>query len=237
MQTDKLKIGISYTDWRFDEYVDWLKSSQYDIEVITLSYEKQNYSDLDKCEGLVLSGGKDVNPAIYGKEDQVHLCGKLLPERDEFEIKLITSAIEKKIPILGICRGHQITNVLPCFGGSLHCDIPSIPNIITLEHSNDSLSGPRHEIEIVKNTLLHEIMGSELVEVNSFHHQSVDKVGKGLIASSHSKDGIIESLEWEDKEKEPLLLSVQWHPERLVTENSSIFLLNYFYTKIKEKRN
>jgi putative glutamine amidotransferase len=237
MKNDELKIGISYTDWRFDEYVSWLKTDSTKVEVIVLSYEMNNIQDLERCDRLILSGGKDVNPEIYVKADQINLCGKLLPKRDDFEIKLINTALEKKIPILGICRGHQIVNVSPIFGGSLHCDIPSIQNSKCLEHSNELPLIARHEIEIEKDTLMFEIMGSEKIDVNSFHHQSVDKVGKGLRVSSHAPDGIVESLEWVDKEKQPKLILVQWHPERLVEEKSSKLLLDYFYNKITTKRN
>ena len=237
MKNDKLKIGISYTDWRLDEYIAWLKTDDINVDIIVLSYETGNIEDLKECDGLVLSGGKDVNPEIYGKADEISLCGKILPERDEFEIKLIETALEKEIPILGICRGQQIVNTSPQFAGSLHCDIPSIKGIKCLEHLNQSPEGPRHKIMIEKNTFMFDIMGSEQIEVNSFHHQSVDKIGKGLRVSSHAPDGIIESLEWENLEQKPLLILVQWHPERLVEEKSSKLLLNYFYNRIKTKRN
>jgi putative glutamine amidotransferase len=237
MKQDKIKLGVSYTDWRFDEYVNWLKSRPVEVEVVVLSYELGNTDDLLGCDALVITGGKDLNPALYGKSDESHLCGNLLPERDAFELKLIEIALNNKLPLLGICRGQQIVNIAPYFGGTLYCDIPSIKDIKALEHSNESPSGPRHLINIVDRTLMSDIMSSEQVEVNSFHHQSVERVGKGLRVSSYAPDGIIESLEWSDREHTPLLLLVQWHPERLVEEKSSKLLIDYFYNRITTKRN
>lgn len=242
MKENKLRIGLSYTDWRFDEYVHWVKhgspaNDTDQIEVVVLTYETNNYDDLLKCNGLVMSGGKDINPQLYGKGNEIHKCGTLLPERDEFELKLIEKALDMQIPILGICRGEQLTNTSKKFNGSLFCDIPSdIPSalgITPLIHSNDDPKGPRHEIKIEKDSVLYSIIGKDTIEVNSFHHQSVDKIGDGLYVSSRSSDGVVESLEWADKSKLPLLLLVQWHPERLIDEESSQKLLDYFYKTIK----
>ncbi len=229
----KLKIGLSYSDFRYDEYVNYLKSSPREVEVVKLNYEINNVKDLLGCDGLVLSGGKDVNPAIYGKGDEISLCGKILPERDEFELELVKIALDKKLPIFGICRGHQIVNISPAFGGSLHCDISSMSNNTCLEHSNKLPQGVRHKIIIEDGTILKEIMGSNSIEVNSFHHQSIDRVGKGLKISSRAEDGVVESLEWESSESSPFIILVQWHPERLITESSSKLLINYYYNKIK----
>ena len=242
MKENKLVIGLSYTDWRFDEYVHWVKNGSpstdpEQIEVVVLTYEKNNYDDLLRCNGLVMSGGKDIDPKLYGKGNEVHKCGTLIPERDEFELKLIEKALDTKIPILGICRGEQLVNISKKFNGSLFCDISSMIEMNPLLHSNDDPKGTRHEIKIEKDSLLYSILGKDIIEVNSFHHQSVDKVGDGLYVSSRSSDGIVESLEWIDKLNEPLLLLVQWHPERLIDEESSQKLLDYFYNIIKTKRN
>jgi putative glutamine amidotransferase len=241
MQDNKLVIGLSYTDWRFDEYSHWVKhgspsTNPDQIEVVVLTYEKNNYDDILRCNGLVMSGGKDINPDLYGKGDQIHKCGTLIPERDEFELKLIEKAFDMKIPLLGICRGEQLINISKKLNGSLFCDIVSMGVTNLLMHANDDPKGPRHEVKIEKDSLLYSIMGKDIIEVNSFHHQSVDKVGDGLCVSSRSSDGIIESLEWTDKSIEPLLLLVQWHPERLIGEESSQKLLDYFYNTIKTKR-
>jgi len=242
VKKNKLTIGLSYTDWRFDEYFHWLKhgspsTNSDQIEIVVLTYEKNNYDDLLSCDGLVMSGGKDINPQLYGKGNQVHKCGTLIPERDEFEINLLEKAFDLQIPMLGICRGEQIINITKKFNGSLICDIASMDAINILLHSNNEPKGPRHEIKIEKDSLLYSIMGKDMIEVNSFHHQSVDKVGDGLRVSSRSSDGVIESLEWVDKSMEPLLLLIQWHPERLIDEESSRRLLDYFYNTIKTKRN
>lgn len=235
MANKKIKIGLSYTDWRYEEYVNWLLSSDESVEVVRLSYETDNYADLYGCDALVLSGGKDVNPEIYGKADQKHKCGKLLPVRDEFEQKLIEIALEKSLPILGICRGLQIFNVSRNFKGTLHCDIPSIGDKEYLVHSVKAHEGIRHPIKIKEGTLLEEIMRTNEIEVNSFHHQSVDLPGNDLIVSSTAPDGIVESLEWNDRKGKPFLILLQWHAERLVNEESSIKLLKYFYNSIKQR--
>lgn len=233
MQIKKvIKIGISYTDFRFNEYLDYLKSSEYKVDIVVLDYSKNNFEDLLNCDGLVLSGGKDINPELYGKGNEVHKCGKLIPERDIFELKLIEIAFDKKLPIFGICRGHQIVNISNNFKGSLHCDINSIETGDFLLHSNNTEEGVRHNINIVKGTILEKIFGKNVISVNSFHHQAVDKIGTGLKVSSYAPDGIIESLEWEKENSAPFLLLVQWHPERLLNEESSKLLINYYYNQI-----
>jgi putative glutamine amidotransferase len=228
---NKLKIGLSFSDFRIEEYREYLKKTKYSVEVIDLSYHEMNTSDLKKCDALVLSGGIDIHPGIYGKEDKISLCGKnIVEKRDEFELNLIDSALNINMPIFGICRGMQIVNVSPYFGGTMYCDIDTeVKNReMNIFHRVEAKEGARHVIRLMENTMLKEILKSGETEVNSFHHQAVENPGKGLKVSSYALDGIIESLEWELQDSKPFLLLVQWHPERMEDESSRIILESFY---------
>lgn len=164
---------------------------------------------INNIDGLILSGGHDINPLIYNQEPKEKL-GKTFYERDRFDYTLIKFALKRNIPILGICRGFQLLNVY--FGGSLLQDL-SYSKDINIKH--DQEYGPKrisHSIKILKNTKLNSIINQDEILVNSFHHQAIDKLAENLKISAISKDGVIEAFEQEDYN---FLLGVQWHPEML----------------------
>ncbi len=174
---------------------------------------------IQKLDGLLLSGGEDVNPLIFGEQPQWGL-GEIDIYRDELEIELTKIAIEQKKPILGICRGLQVLNIV-CGGGIIQ-DIPS-QHKQSIQHRQ---KGPRfllsHTVDMVEETLLHKIIGKTTMAVNSFHHQGISKLAPNLVANCHSTDGIIEGIE----DKEGNILAVQWHPENLcktTQENIKLF--------------
>ena len=160
-------------------------------------------------DGLLLSGGEDVDPAYYGENPHIKQ-GKISPERDTQELKLIAMADKRKIPILAICRGLQILNV--AHQGTLYQDIYSqIRGVI--KHSQ---SAPRwyatHQITIDQGSRLHEIFVKKTIRVNSYHHQAVDRLAEGFKATAWADDGVIEAIE---KIGEPFTVAVQWHPEEM----------------------
>jgi putative glutamine amidotransferase len=163
---------------------------------------------LDRIEGLVLSGGSDVDPALYGEAPHKRL-GKVIRERDDFELALTREALARDVPLLAICRGHQVLNVAT--GGTLIQDIPSE---LTggPEHDPRSERWERaHTVEIYEGTRLREILQRGTVSVNSFHHQAIGRLGGGLVVSARScGDQLVEGVELKGNR---FALGVQWHPE------------------------
>lgn len=167
---------------------------------------------LEMINGLVVTGGAfDVSPEYYGQTIQSETVS-LKERRTRFEMAMIRGALERDLPVLGICGGEQLLAV--ALGSTLIQHIPdSIPNPLPHEQPN-----PRHEaghsITITEGTLLHKIVDKKEVMVNSAHHQAVDKMGKGLVVNAVSPDGVIEGIEHPDY---TFCLGVQWHPEFHIT--------------------
>lgn len=179
----------------------------------------------DRLDGLVLTGGEDVNPSFYG-EDPLPGIGSVNPERDDFEFRLVRGMMERKKPILGICRGIQVLNVI--MGGSLYQDLSrQIRGAISHRQK-----GPRwylsHRVAVEEGTKLHQIVGTKELWVNSFHHQSIKDLAPGFIISASTSDGMIEAIE---HPKYPFLIGVQWHPENLWQKNESAYLLFEAFVK------
>jgi putative glutamine amidotransferase len=163
---------------------------------------------LDGVQALLLTGGSDVDPALYGEAPHPRL-GPVFRDRDDFELALVREALERDLPILGICRGHQVLNVAT--GGTLLQDIPS--DLVGGEvHDSERERWQRsHDVRILPGTRLRELLGEDTVAVNSFHHQAVKDLGRGLRVSAVSgKNGVVEGIE---AEASRFVLGVQWHPE------------------------
>ena len=166
----------------------------------------------EMVDGVLFSGGDDVNPASYG-EEQIWGCGDVVPLRDDFEIALLKVLLTKspEKPILGICRGCQILNV--GMGGTLYQDLRSqVPGCIRHQQQQSSHYAS-HKATVAEGSKLHEIYGSTEVMVNSFHHQAVKDLGAGLVITARASDGNVEGFE---KPDHPYFVAAQWHPERLV---------------------
>ena len=190
-----------------------------------VSDEEVIKNQLENVDGLLLSGGHDVNPLLYGEEPSQKLGG-ILPERDWFDCKLIEFAMKMKKPILGICRGHQIINVAN--GGTLYQDLSFVEGCY-VKHNQGSLSNvPTHTVEVNKDTKLHEILGDKVL-TNSFHHLAVNKVAPGFKASAIAMDGVVEAIETEGEE---FVVGIQWHPEMMARENEK--MLNIFKRLVGE---
>jgi putative glutamine amidotransferase len=163
---------------------------------------------LDHLDALLLSGGSDVDPALYGRSPHPKL-GKVIRERDEFELALCREALRRDLPILAICRGQQVLNVAT--GGTLIQDLPSDLGSMVDHDPKGQRWQVAHEVKVAAGTRLREILGRETVPVNSFHHQAVDGLGEGVVISARaSGDDVIEAIEMPGHS---FVVGVQWHPE------------------------
>jgi len=207
-----MKIGLTYTGFqhKHKNYINWLKGND-DIEVIRLSVEDDNATVLNDCDGLVLSGGIDSDPIFYnGSKDYPNKPEEgWNTQRDLFEMSLYKSALKNDIPVLAVCRGMQLVNVLQ--GGTLTQDLGHL----NTRHKAVEEVDRDHEITIEKNSLLEEIVRIPTGKINSAHHQCIDELGEGLMVNCLAEDGTVEGTEWKEKEGKPFLLCVQWHPERM----------------------
>jgi putative glutamine amidotransferase len=164
-------------------------------------------SYLDLCHGLLVAGGDfDPDPALYGATP--HPTVKLKPLRTQFELALLRQALERRMPVLGICGGMQLLNVVR--GGSLVQDIPSCrPG--ALEHrSLGRVPFPAHPVRLDPGSALARMVGSTALVVNTSHHQAVDRLGEGLVACAWSEDQMVEAIE---DPAYPFCMGTQWHPE------------------------
>jgi putative glutamine amidotransferase len=184
-----------------------------------------------RSDGVLLTGGEDVEPRLYGEEPSRALRQKvkLTPDggrRDLRELMLIDEAFRQRRPLLAICRGHQVLNV--ALGGTLVLDIQSqLPKAVN-HRRMEKRSEVVHEVQLTPDSILAKITGARKLGVNSTHHQAVAKVAPPLRVTAKSPDGIIEGLELTSAASEaaPFLLSVQFHPERLAdrySEHQAIF--------------
>ncbi|WP_318616267.1 gamma-glutamyl-gamma-aminobutyrate hydrolase family protein [Sporosarcina sp. YIM B06819] len=170
-------------------------------------------------DGLLLTGGNDINPILFNEEPHTHL-GEVSPSRDLFELELARQMLVGDKPILGICRGLQVLNV--AVGGTLYQDLHQQNEGPMLQHLQKAPNAhPSHFVQLEKGSLLAEIAGSERIQVNSFHHQSVKDVPAVFNVTGVASDGIIESIE---SVTHQFVLGVQWHPERLAMTGDTVSL-------------
>jgi putative glutamine amidotransferase len=161
-----------------------------------------------KLDGLLLAGGADIDPAIYGQDPHPQ-TQETVPERDTCEIALTRCAIERDVPVLGICRGMQLINV--ALGGSLTQDLPEHLGHEQHRKVIGSFEGSDHDVDVLDGTLAMRVIGAARHGTKSHHHQGVDRLGEGLRVSALSPaDELIEAVELPDRS---FVLGVQWHPE------------------------
>ena len=164
---------------------------------------------LGQVDGLLMTGGPDVDPAEYG-ETRAPCCGNGSPCRDDMEFPLCSEALQRRIPVFAICRGMQILSCV--LGGKLYQDLSEQFGTKLLHPRYDLPADPVHAVDVRSGTLLSSITGEGLLSVNSRHHQGIKELGKGLQISAVAPDGLIEGIELADS---PFVLGVQWHPESL----------------------
>ena len=166
---------------------------------------------LDDVDAVLLSGGQDVDPAVYGAENTASILVR--PESDEFDLRVALASIERGLPVLGVCRGPQVLNV--ALGGDLRQEVqstgdPAHPTYAEMAEMED-VRDHRHEIRVVGGSRLEAVIGGPVVTVNSLHHQAIGRVADGLVVSATAPDGTIEAVEGIDAD----VLAVQWHPEMM----------------------
>jgi putative glutamine amidotransferase len=163
---------------------------------------------LDRVDGLVLSGGHDMDPASYGAEPD-EATKNVDPLRDAFEIALTRRAVQRDMPVLGICRGLQVLNV--AFGGTLHQHLPDRLGHEDHRRVPGSFEGADHNVRLTPGSLAALAAGELLHAIKSHHHQGVDRIGEGLVITGTSTlDDLTEALELPERR---FVLGVQWHPE------------------------
>ncbi len=234
----KRKIGISFSKTNFEFYWNWFTPDelQDDLELIKLSYEENNVEDIYGCDGFVLTGGVDVHPSFYkGALNYKNNPGIFQLDRDLFEEKIYRYSQKKNLPVLAICRGMQLVNVLQ--GGKLIQDLDIYGN---KKHCKEDNLDKEHKIMTQKDTLLYQVTGNGSGAVNSAHHQAIDPsaIGENLMVNAYDdeQEDIIEGLEFRDKANKAFMLCVQWHPERMSDKEENSFSKNIkqqFITAIK----
>jgi putative glutamine amidotransferase len=157
---------------------------------------------LDMLDALVLAGGSDIDPASYGAQPHPETRGTR-PERDRFEIGLGTRALERDMPVLGICRGMEMLNVIQ--GGTLKQHLPDLEL-----HRHTPGAFTDHRVRLEPGSLAGRVVGAELIEVKSAHHQGLEELGEGVVAIGYADDGVVEAIELPDK---TFAVGVLWHPE------------------------
>lgn len=236
----EVKIGLIYSkeqgvklqqgEDKLNNYRKSIEMSGGKIVVLSEAYDEEFLnSQLKQIDGLLIPGGGDIDPKFLHEENK----GSREPDAglDQFEFNIIKYCVERKMPIFAICRGHQLINVY--FGGNLYQDLPSQyerKDLLIHQILDDGKVKPCfHYINIQKDSLLYELLGEEKIRANSSHHQSVKDSAPGFKITSLSEDGVIEAMEGTG---DSYIMSVQFHPEKLVIEDPRYYAL--FERFIKE---
>ena len=226
-------LSKKYDDHRFDK---WLLNSPAAIKIVGLYGQAPDSIEyyIANASGVILTGGNDINPGQYGKPDEVDRCGKIDLLRDSIETEMLTHALSKNIPILGICRGHQMLNVI-C-GGTLIIDIPTDYDTLVI-HRGEGPEYVEHKVILDQQSNLFRTCNRVSGMVKSKHHQAVAELGTNLVEAAASIDGLIEAVEIKDTTVHPFAVGVQWHPELMeINHEFSGKLLNKFIRKATECR-
>jgi putative glutamine amidotransferase len=214
------RIGITATDpTKIPDYVQAVEAAGGEAVVLHPGTVRSPEEALRDVDGVVLTGGVDIDPKEYGQTPVDGLGVEVDPVRDAFELPLTRAALRRDLPVLGICRGIQTLNV--AMGGTLHQDVVRA-GLPTGSHQQRTLTpqppedAAIHPVAIERSSLLREIAGTDRLGVNTFHHQAIDRLAPGLIVTARSVEqdgsGLIEAVE---APRHRFLLGVQWHPERM----------------------
>ncbi len=194
------------------EYVDAVRRAG-GIPVLLAPGEAHLDQLLEQCDGIILSGGGDVDPSLYGGTAHEKIYSTDL-ERDQYEIDLTRLTLECEMPVFAICRGLQVLNV--ALGGSLIAHIPDVVGT-DVSHQMPPLYPAKHSVSINESTGLADTMQASHVTIASWHHQAIDRLADGLEVIAHASDGIIEACDLPDYPS--WLMAVQWHPEMTAAED------------------
>lgn len=193
---------------------------------LVLPFQATDPADLlDSIDGLLLSGGGDIDPSRFGADSIHQATYGISAERDQFEFDLLQIALDRDTPVLCICRGIQVLNV--ALGGTLIQDVPTqhlaaSPIQHRQQENGIPANDPGHIVTIAEQSLLHELVDQATLPVNSFHHQAIDRLACGLEAIAYAPDGTIEAVVMPDRR---FVLGVQWHPELMVPDHPQQVLL------------
>jgi len=247
-------------------YINWISKGDSSIIIVDLNNLKplDAIQQLHYCAGLILTGGGDIDPALYNFVGNKEDCRDIDRNRDMLEKAMIDEALKLKMPILGICRGEQMLNIF--MGGTLITDIPSFikseypvkkpitdresattdetvamdlgskkEELVEVVHQSNDYLHCYHTVRLDSKSLLRSIIGFDTGFVTSNHHQAVQRLGNGLKKNAQSSDSIIEGIEWNDARGKSFMVGVQWHPERMDTSNTfSGKLLHRFLAEAKK---
>ena len=194
--------------WMLPGYMDGITEAGGIPVMLPLTDDEGTIKQLlDGIHGILLTGGHDVHPSVYGEEPSPK-CGTACRERDAMESILLRNALERDIPVLGICRGIQFLNAY--LGGTLYQDLPTEHPSDTEHHQSPPYDIPAHKVTIVDNSGLSRLLIKDSLSVNSYHHQAVKEKADSLKTMAVSEDGLIEAVEMPGKK---FVWAVQWHPE------------------------
>jgi putative glutamine amidotransferase len=224
-------IGVTRCS-RLDDYIASVEQAGARARVLEVSESPRKI--LGEIDGLLLTGGGDVDPVLYG-QDRHALVEDAEPGRDEFELDLARRAMGADLPVLAICRGAQVLNVAA--GGTLIQDIPSTV-VSDLAHSiKEPKDAVSHSVRVALGSRLEQALGAavdpaHMCRVNSRHHQSIDRLGSGLVSSATAPDGVVEAIERVDA---GFCVGVQWHPENFWRTGEFAPLFQAFVKTARER--
>lgn len=230
---DPVEIGISYMDAEemgedLQAYVDVVEQAGAVPVVLPLvATEEEAEEAIDEIDALIVTGGEDIDPSYYGQEPADTLETVNL-DRDKSDMLVLEEALDEDMPVLLTCRGLQMLNVYQ--GGTLYQDLPTMYDSDIQHRDPAEYDFTYHEINIVEDSLLAGIVGGTTLEVNSWHHQGVDKLGQGLKVTATTADGLVEGIELIDK---TFVVAVQFHPEWNVLEHDGA-QMEFFTELIKQ---
>jgi len=207
-----------------NDYVESIiKAGGIPIILPILSDEESIRQQIKLLDGVLLTGGIDINPLLYNEEPSPKL-GFIYPDKDNFDILIVKIALELKKPILAICRGHQILNI--ALGGTLYQDLSYMDGCYIKHHQQSKDGAASHTLNITANSILYKILGDSIIS-NSFHHQAIKDLAPGFKVTAYSKDNVIEAIE---KCDEKFVVGVQFHPEIMTAygDNNMLKLFQAF---------
>ncbi len=223
-EAKRMGIGADEQTWQLlaEDYLDSIENAGAIPIILPITLDLDSAKQLwNKLDGILISGGADVNPMIYG--DRIGKeCGFIDNKRDNYEIELVKYCVSNNKPLLGVCRGLQILNSV--LGGTIHQDLIKdgySHHSIDLCLRNEGV----HEVEILKNTPLYNIFGENKICVNSFHHQGINKLANCLEKMAVGGDGLVESVYLPNKK---FIMAVQWHPEMMFDDCKQKKLIDAF---------
>ena len=194
--------------WMLPGYMDGVADAGGLTVMLPLTADPDDLARLcDRCDGFLLTGGHDVSPSVYGAA-RLPVCGDTCPARDAMEAVVLKHALERRKPVLGICRGIQFINA--ALGGTLWQDLPTQRPSPVEHHQTPPYDKPAHTVDLIPGAPLRALLGADRAVVNSYHHQGLRNLAPGLRPMAVAPDGLVEAVWLPDH---PFLWAVQWHPE------------------------